>query len=358
LTKVYTTRIILSREYIINKMNQVWIAFITGLTTGGLSCLAVQGGLLASSISQEEEGYVEKTEKAKKWKVVAAFLAAKIFAYTLLGIGLGLLGSTLTLSPQLLGWMQILAGLFMLATAARLLNLHPIFRYFVIQPPKWALRLMRKQSANKSLFAPLILGFLTILIPCGVTQAMMVLAVASGRPLYGALIMFTFTLGTSPIFFAMGLTIVELLKRKVFVYLASFAIIIFGLMSINAGQIIRGSAHTAQNYWTVLTGSGISVKGNAAGVNADGKQNVTINVTSGGYRSDSKLLKIGVPTKITFVSNNVQSCARSFLIPSLGVSKILPQDGTSEIEITPNKLGRLSYTCGMGMYTGSFTVID
>ena len=27
------------------------LAFITGLTTGGLSCLAVQGGLLASSIA-------------------------------------------------------------------------------------------------------------------------------------------------------------------------------------------------------------------------------------------------------------------------------------------------------------------
>ena len=27
-------------------MNQLIVAFITGITTGGLSCLAVQGGLL------------------------------------------------------------------------------------------------------------------------------------------------------------------------------------------------------------------------------------------------------------------------------------------------------------------------
>jgi hypothetical protein len=34
---------------------ELLIAFITGLTTGGLSCLAVQGGLLAQSIAYEAE---------------------------------------------------------------------------------------------------------------------------------------------------------------------------------------------------------------------------------------------------------------------------------------------------------------
>ncbi|HKB88692.1 MAG TPA: sulfite exporter TauE/SafE family protein [Patescibacteria group bacterium] len=342
-------------------MNNVWVAFITGLTTGGLSCLAVQGGLLASSISQEEEHYVDSIEKTKKWKTVTAFLVSKIFAYTMLGIGLGLIGATLTLSPKLLGWMQILAGLFMLATAARLLNINPIFRYFVIQPPKWALRLMREESKNKSLFAPAILGFLTILIPCGVTQAMMVLAIASGSPLYGALIMFAFTLGTSPIFFAMGLTLVELLKRKVFVYIASAMIIAFGLMSINAGQVIRGSAHTFQNYSTAFK-SLFSNDGQALGISAQvdssGTQHITLNVTSHGYSSDVTTLKSGVPVKITFLSNSVTSCARSFLIPSLGISKVLPENGTSEVEFTPTKTGLLSYTCGMGMYTGNFTVVN
>jgi hypothetical protein len=32
-------------------MNNIWFAFITGLTAGGISCLAVQGGLLASALS-------------------------------------------------------------------------------------------------------------------------------------------------------------------------------------------------------------------------------------------------------------------------------------------------------------------
>ena len=32
-------------------MSQLIVAFVTGVTTGGLSCLAVQGGLLASSLA-------------------------------------------------------------------------------------------------------------------------------------------------------------------------------------------------------------------------------------------------------------------------------------------------------------------
>ena len=93
------------------------------------------------------------------------FLAAKVVAYTLFGFGLGYLGASLNISPRLQGWLQIFIGFFLLVTAARLLNIHPIFRYFVITPPKFIFKFLRKQSQA------VILGALTILIPCGVTQA-------------------------------------------------------------------------------------------------------------------------------------------------------------------------------------------
>lgn len=272
-------------------MNQIWIALVTGLTTGGVSCLAVQGGFLASSIDDKQ-----------KTGGVAMFLAAKIIAYTILGTLLGLLGSKLLLSPQLLGYMQILAGLFMIATAARLANIHPIFRYFVITPPKFALKLMRKESRSASLFAPAILGFMTILIPCGVTQAMMLLAVSSANPLWGAAIMFAFTLGTSPVFLALGIAIIELLKKKWFTYVAASAIFILGISSVNSGQVVRGSVHTLQNYWRVAFENPNPTSGKAANV-ANGQQQVKIMVNNGGYQSDVKTIKAGVPVKLTLSSS-------------------------------------------------------
>src|SRR5574338_642173 len=80
---------------------RVTVAFVTGLTTGGLSCLAVQGGLLASSLAHQiEQDYLEQSALQKKRGnkklqpqkrsnsalPILLFLAAKLVAYTLLGV--------------------------------------------------------------------------------------------------------------------------------------------------------------------------------------------------------------------------------------------------------------------------------
>ncbi|OGG28672.1 hypothetical protein A2971_03185 [Candidatus Gottesmanbacteria bacterium RIFCSPLOWO2_01_FULL_46_21] len=323
-------------------MNQVWLAFLTGLTTGGLSCLAVQGGLLASSVTSQD----------KPRRVVATFLIAKLIAYTLLGFLLGFVGSTLVLSPKLFGALQIAVGLFMVATVGRLLNLHPIFRYFVIQPPRFVYKKMKGTST------PIALGLLTVLIPCGVTQAMMIVAVGTGNPLSGAAIMAAFILGTSPIFFALGASIVELLKRPVFSYVAAGVIGVFAVLSINGGIGLMGSFYTLQNLWKVaMTPTNQLALGTIAGVSTSGSQEVTIDVRSNGYNASASTLKAGIPVNLRLVTNNVGGCVRAFTIPALNISKVLPQTGTEEITFTPTKTGLLAYSCAMGMYTGSFTVV-
>jgi uncharacterized protein len=347
-------------------MQSVWFAFLTGLTTGGLSCLAIQGGLLASSIASiHREGDTEGESRqppsfASNWRYVGMFLVAKLAAYTVLGYFLGLLGSTLTLSPKVLGGVQIMVGLFMLATAARLLDLHPVFRYFVIQPPRWVYRMLKNKSRDASLFAPAILGVLTILMPCGITQATMAVAIASGKPLMGAAIMFAFVLGTSPIFFALGASIVELLQRKAFVYVAAFVVFIFAVLSINGGLGLQGSFYTIGNLYKAATMNPDSLAGgstHSAAIDTQGVQQVTINVASNGYTASAQTLRKNVPVQLTLKTNNTGGCARAFTIPDLNISKILPESGTETIEFTPKKEGRLAYACSMGMYTGSFTVI-
>lgn len=318
-------------------MANIWLAFLTGLTTGGFSCFAVQGGLLTSAL----------TESNKKAGLIA-FLSAKVIVYTILGFMLGFLGSSLNISPVFQGYLQIFIGLFMIATAARLLDTHPIFRYFVITPPKKIMRLLRNKSQAKTIYTPAILGALTVFIPCGVTQAMMILALGSGNPFWGALIMFAFTLGTTPVFFAIGLAASEALRHKAFNIIAALVIFVIGLMSVNSGQILRGSVHTFQNYWAVLTNkTSIEKVGNV----------VNIQVSNGGYKADVNTLKVGVPVKLKLTTNGVRSCSRAFTIPEFNYFKVLPETGTEEIEFTPTKTGKLTYTCSMGMYTGSFNVI-
>ena len=90
----------------------------------------------------------------------------------------------------------------MVGTALRILNVHPIFRYFVLEPPSAVTRFIRRKAKGEaSAVTPLFLGALTVLIPCGVTQAMMAVAMGTGSPVTGATTMFAFILGTSPVFF-------------------------------------------------------------------------------------------------------------------------------------------------------------
>jgi len=74
----------------------------------------------------------EKPRRRNAASPIALFLGAKLVAYTVLGVFLGWLGSVLQLGPYSRAALQIGIGIFMLGTAARLFNLHPIFRYFVI----------------------------------------------------------------------------------------------------------------------------------------------------------------------------------------------------------------------------------
>lgn len=338
-------------------MNQIWLAFLTGLTTGGISCLAVQGGLLASTMAPN--GEVERTKK-QKFQAVTAFLGSKLLVYTILGAALGALGSAVVITPTAQGWFQILAGIFMLLTVGRLLDIHPIFRNFVIQPPRWAYRVIKTQSKDDSIFAPVILGALTLLIPCGVTQAMMILAVSAGSPILGAAIMFAFTLGTSPVFFTLGVAALEALKRKNIRYIASFVIFILGVMAINTGQILRGSSHTLQNYQKALLASN-STKSAANAIYAKkiegGKQEVTITVSTTGYKASADTLRLNVPARVILKSQGAQGCARAFTIPSLNLQQIVPVTGEEVLEFTPTKAGKLGFSCSMGMYTGTFNVI-
>ena len=330
-------------------MNTIWLAFLTGLTSGGISCIAVQGGLLTSAISN--------TENAKNNKgLVLTFLISKTLTYTFLGFLLGYIGAFLVLTPKVSAVFQIFIGLFLLATAGRILDLHPIFRYFVIQPPKFIYKLAKNNTNAGTLFAPILLGALTVLMPCGVTQAMMVVALGTANPVQSALIMLAFVLGTSPVFFALGISVSKLIKYKAFNFISAGVIAIFAIISLNGAMGLLGSAHTLQNYWKAITGNIANTQIKSAAV-VSGFQEATIIVKNNGYTSDVTTLKVDVPVRLKIITDNVYSCSRSFTVPGLNISKVLPATGEEIIEFTPTKTGRLAYSCSMGMYTGSFEVV-
>jgi plastocyanin domain-containing protein len=121
---------------------------------------------------------------------------------------------------------------------------------------------------------------------------------------------------------------------------------------------LRGSFYTLQNIWLAATmdPSELAAGARAARI-VDGMQSVQIDVRSNGYSASASTLKAGIPVRLSLVTNKTQGCALAFTIPEFNISRTLPATGVDVVEFTPTKSGRLAYTCGMGMYTGSFTVI-
>src|SRR4030042_5015606 len=98
------------------------IIFLTGLTVGGLTCLAIQGGLLASVIAARENEGEEKNNEQRALYATGSFLIAKFIAYTTLGLILGAFGSSLSVGHNIQTFMQLLAGGFMFLFSFKFLN--------------------------------------------------------------------------------------------------------------------------------------------------------------------------------------------------------------------------------------------
>ncbi len=351
-------------------MDDLIAVFITGLTTGGLSCLAVQGGLLASSIAGQVEHDVAKPKlktarqrlaakqklrsaQIKSQMPIALFLGAKLVAYTVLGALLGWLGSVMELDLPARAFLQFAIGVFLVGNALRMFNVHPIFRYFTFEPPSFITRYIRRTAKNSSgWITPAFLGFLTVLIPCGVTQAMMALAMGSGDATRGALIMFAFTLGTSPVFGVLAYLATSLGSRleKWFNVIAAIVIAITGVYALQSGFTLSGYPITVLPTFGSAPVTTAQVDAPAQGTTY---QEIIIRANDNGYTPNLIRAKGGVPIKLRLVTNDTYSCARAFAIPNLRMRTVLPQTGAKVLDVPSQPIGStLRFTCTMGMYTG------
>jgi uncharacterized protein len=332
----------------------LFVAFFIGLTTGGLGCLAVQSGLLASTLAHQVEVDMQarSANPALKFKPhiaqpILLFLLAKLAAYTLLGFFLGALGSLLQLTPTMSAIMYIGIAIFMVGNGLRMLNVHPIFRYFVIEPPSFLTRYIRRQSKSGTLLiTPLFMGTLTIFLPCGVTQAMMATALGTGSPLLGSVLMFSFILGTTPLFFTVSYFATRLgaTVEKYFTRIVAVTMIILAMVSLDSGLNLLGSPISfTRAISSVKTTLGIGLPGEQAGFE--------IQVSEDGYSPVVLHLPANKPVTIHWVTENTQACSRSIVMPALDYAEILPPTGRVKMEIPPQEMGTiLRYTCSMGMY--------
>ncbi len=341
--------------------------FITGLFAGGLTCLAVQGGLLASSIAhQESDKLTDEAKRTGHVLPILSFLITRLIAYTLFGFMLGAIGSVVQLSLSLKVFLQLAVGIFMLGTAFNLLNLHPIFRYFVIQPPKSLTRLVKNQSKSSSVFGPALLGAMTVLIPCGATQAMMAYAISTGSALAGGLTLFVFILGTSPLFFILGYVLKKAGASMSlgFNKIAGAAIILVALYNISGAIALTGTKWTFENILNsincTISFCDDSTLGNSA-VGIKTTNEATVYLQQSGYKLEPTQInvKAGSKVKLNLVNQGGAGCIQAFTIPKLNLQKVIAIGDSDTIEFTaPKEPGPLTFMCSMGMFRGVINVVS
>ena len=366
---------------------------VTGLFAGGVSCAAVQGGLLTGLITRQRAATAPsaapprsgqsrhskadgapsgtgtagavQTAQRPGWRAqlgddlapVGGFLAGKLVSHTLLGALLGALGAAVQLSVGMRTWLQIGAGLLIIALGLSQLGV-PGFRSIIIEPPASWMTIVRNRARSRAALAPALLGVATVLIPCGVTLSVEALALTSGSAVAGAATMAVFVLGTSPLFAALGYAARKAATawRGRLALLTGLAVAALGLYTLNGGLELAGSpvaasriAHTVGLVESPPDTSTVSM--------ADGTQVVVITATESAYSPDNVAVRAGIPTTLIIHSDHAQGCIRSFVIASRDEQRILPSTGDTRIDLGVLRPGQLDYSCVMGMYTGTITII-
>lgn len=246
--------------------------------------------------------------------LVGWFLAGRLVSYTLAGALLGLLGSAVSPPPAARAALLVAAGTIVIVFAVRLMRRGHCSAH-------------EPEGEIPRYKAPL-LGAATVLVPCGVTLGMEMIAVSSGSPLAGAAAMAGFVLGTAPAFALLGYVVRRVSRTR----LARVA----GLVAITAGL------------WSI--GAGLNLGGWLPGPtppesSAPASQTVTVWATRDGYRPAMAPAPAGVPVEIVFKLVD-RGCTATVAIDGRDVA--LP----ATVRLPPQPPGRLRYACGMGMYAG------
>jgi uncharacterized protein len=178
------------------------MAFFTALLGSG-HCIGMCGGLVAA-LSLSPRG------REGGWLFQLFYNFGRVLTYTLLGILVGWLGSTMALTTGLAGVTRgLLLGSDLLIIVlglgtAGLWEKYTLWQLEFKTPLQLLNRTVMQLKKIPSVVIALPLGLLMGFLPCGFLYAMVLTAAQSASPLLGGLIMLSFGIGTIPALLLFG----------------------------------------------------------------------------------------------------------------------------------------------------------
>ncbi len=336
------------------------VALLLGLAAGVSTCMALVGGLVLALSAGFQARLVAAGSPTgglgSGMRPALVFMAGRIAGYGVLGAALGAVGASVTMPPQVTAVMMIAAAIVMTLLGTRLTGLSPRIAGWSPTLPMGLGARLGLEHGNVSAYSDgraAALGAASFFVPCGFTQAVQVYALSTGSPLFAGAIMAVFAIGTAPGLLGLAGLPVIVPSRARPTLLRLVGVVVIGFAVVNAGAGIRLSGFTMPSL-----GAGPVIAAQPAGSPAsDGRQSLTTYQDAGGYRPGNVAIYAGVATRWTIESSTVKTCASFLVVPDLGIQVIL-HEGSNTIDLPALKPGTLAYSCSMGMYGGSITVVE
>ncbi|MEK7524280.1 MAG: sulfite exporter TauE/SafE family protein [Patescibacteria group bacterium] len=329
---------------------------LIGLVAGTSSCLAVTGGLLLSVAAKYNEANMSLS-RWQKFKPLLYFNAGRLLSYFLLGGLVGVLGRSITLSPRVTGYLNVFVALVMLYLALSILKVIPKGKFSIHLPKRFS-HWIANISESRSPSAPFGLGMFTFFLPCGFTQSLQLVALASGSFWAGSMTMFVFALGTLPAL--LGISAISSAARgpmsRLFLRFSGALVLVLAFFNLNSGLLLAG-VDTSD-----LLPSRVSEPAGESDQNVtetpDGTQVINMRVSNYGYFPSSFTVKAGKPTVVRATADaDAAGCANALTVPSFNLVKYLAPGSKGILgPFTPTKDFLL--TCSMGMFRAKVNVIN
>src|SRR5882757_10042760 len=126
---------LLPKQFGVSETMSYGLVFVIGVVASVSSCIAVTGGLLVAVAAKYNEASAALTP-TQRMKPHIYFNTGRILSYTLLGGAIGALGSALTLSPEINGFLTLFASAVMILLGLQMLRLLPGITRFLPTMPK------------------------------------------------------------------------------------------------------------------------------------------------------------------------------------------------------------------------------
>lgn len=328
--------------------------FIFGIIAGFSTCSALIGGIVLSMSKQWGNLYNKKSTFLGKIEPHLLFNGGRILSYGLVGVMLGALGNIFQISVGFSALLTIGVSIFMFLLALQMLNISWA-KNFQFKAPKFLTRNMADERNFTGRQMPTLMGAGTVLLPCGFTLTTQGLALLSGDPIKGGLIMLAFVLGTTPILFLIGMSSLMFNSKPhiaaTFTKIAGTLVILFAFFNINAAFNVLG----LPNFSSYL----INGKSVAGSVQAKGqKQIIAMTASAQGYEPNYFQVKVGTPVEWQITDEGASGCTNSIIARDLfdGQVKVVPGQTVSKT-FTPTKTGKFRFSCWMGMATGIIEIV-